>query len=158
LPFGTSSSSAIFQAFISQVLQGIKGVIVYQDDILIMSVSEEAHLTILDQVLERLQTNGVKINHEKSSYLTNEVTYLGYIFNEKGVSPIPNKINTIMECGEPKNVKEVQCFVGLTNYYSRFIKNYSTVMAPLYKLLKKNVKFEWLDEQNICFQEVKKVF
>jgi hypothetical protein len=158
LPFGTSVSSQIFQSFISNVLTNVKGTIVYQDDILLMSSNETDHIKLLDEVLSRLQSAGVKINHNKCKYFTDKVTYLGYVFSKDGVYPASNKMDAIINCPYPKNVKEVQSFIGLCNYYSRFIKNFSTVFAPLYKLLQKNVQFKWCEEQKQCVDSVKEIF
>ena len=86
------------------------------------------------------------------------VNYLGYIFDKDGVRPNTDKIRAIIDAPTPDNVKQVQIFGGLCNYYHRFVRNFSTVFAPLYKLLKLNVHFMWGKEQENCFNFVKRLF
>ena len=158
LPFGTSASPAIFQNFMCKILSNVKNVIIYQDDLLILAESVEKHGEILDQVLNTLKDAGIKINYEKCSFLTDKVTYLGYVFDKQGVHPDKDKIKAIIDAPKPKNVKEVQSFIGLCNFYNRFIRNFSNVFAPLNKLLRKGVTFEWKSEQEKCFTIIKKLF
>ena len=141
LPFGYCSSPGIFQSFISQVLADRDNIIVYQDDILIMTETTEQHNLILDKVLNALMKAGVKINAKKTSFLADSINYLGHVFDQLGVRPIPHKVRAITEAPSPKNISQVQSFVGLCNYYHRFIPNFSKIFAPLYNLMKKNVKF-----------------
>ena len=158
LPFGTKSSSALCQCFITGELNGVQDAIVYQDYILLMSKNESEHLVLLDQVFSRLQSAGIKINAEKSKYFTDNVPYLGYIFSKEGVIPTKNKMDAVLKCPYPKNIKEVQSFIGMCNYYSSFIKNFSSLFSPLYKLLKKNAIFIWGDEQKRCVDKIKMEF
>ena len=158
LPFGLSSSPGIFQSFISHVLDGIDNIIIYQDDILILTPDIDSHNDILRKVLKTLQECGIKLNNDKCKYFCDHVEYLGYIFDKSGIKPNPEKITPIINAPCPNNVKQVQSFIGLCNYYSRFIPNFASTMAPLYKLLQKNVPFSWGSEQNKCFQHVKQLF
>ena len=137
LPYGLTASSGIFQSFMSKILNGVNGVIIYQDDILVHSSSNHEHDSILDKVLSILMNAGVKLNSNKCDFFVNKVEYLGHIFDANGVHPNPNKLKAIMDAPEPKNVRQVQAFIGLCNYYSRFINSFSTKMAQLYSLLKK---------------------
>ena len=152
LPFGIASSSAIFQSFLCQVLSGIDNIIIYQDDILILRKNKADHDRTLDQVLQALKNAGLKINTEKCQFYTESVKYLGYIFDENGVHPCPEKIKAITEAPSPKNITQVQSFIGLGNFYNRYIPNFSDRFAPLYSLLKKNVKFQWNEKHENEFQ------
>ena len=86
------------------------------------------------------------------------VNYLGYIFDKDGVRPDTDKICAIIDAPTPVNIKQVQSFLGLCNYYHHFIRNFSTVFSPLYKLLKKNIHFMWGKEQENCFNFEKRLF
>ena len=158
LPFGLSSSSGIFQSFISQVLNGIENIVIYQDDILILTSDRNLHDKVLDEVLNALSKNGVKINVKKCKFYTSKVQYLGYIFDSNGVQPNMDKVKAILEAPKPTNIKQVQSFIGLCNFYNRFIRNFSEELAPLYQLLKKNTKFHWDEKQNACFNRIKSLF
>ena len=158
LPYGLTASSGIFQSFMSKILNGVNGVIIYQDDILVHSSSNHEHDSILDKVLSILMNAGVKLNSNKCDFFVNKVEYLGHIFDANGVHPNPNKLKAIMDAPEPKNVRQVQAFIGLCNYYSRFINSFSTKMAPLYSLLKKNNIFRWDSHHQNCFDSIKSLF
>jgi hypothetical protein len=158
LAFGISSASAIFQSFMTKVLSGISNTIVYQDDILVMTSTQAEHVKVLDKVLSALKTAGVKVNTEKCKFFTESIQYLGYIFDKYGARPSLEKTRAIVEAPAPVNIKEVQSFIGLCNYYHRFVPNFSTVFAPLYSLLKKNAKFTWGIPQQKCFDTIKNLF
>ena len=159
LPLGTSASPAIFQKFLCTVLAEFEdSVVVYQDDILLGSETEHDHSILLDKVLSTLQSAGLKINQEKCKFFTDKVEYLGYIFSSDGIHADNEKVRAILEAPVPQNVKQTQSLIGLCNYYNRFIKNFSEVFAPLNKLLRKNEKFVWGEDQQKCFDLIKKLF
>lgn len=158
LPFGLTASPGIFQAFISRTLANIPGVLCYQDDILVMSADEASHNDSLRQVLTKLKDAGLKLNVYKCKFFTNQVEYLGYIFNESGVHPNPAKIDAIFSAPVPVDTKQVQSFVGLCNFYSRFIPNFASQMSPFYELLKKNSQFKWTKLHQQSFDKIKQTF
>ena len=158
LPFGLTASSGIFQAYMTKILNGIDNVIVYQDDILLFSQSVKDHNNILNTVLLTLQTAGIKINCKKCSFFVDNVHYLGYIFDKNGVHPNSDRVRAILEAPSPKDIKQLQAFIGLCNYYNRFIPKFSIVFAPLYALLKKNTKFVWGENQEKCLNVIKDLF
>lgn len=158
LPFGLCNSPGIFQSFMCRTLSGINNIIIYQDDVLVMTENTIEHCKSLDQVFSALKQAGVKVNKNKCSFFTNSVQYLGYIFDNDGVHPNPDKIKAIIDAPTPTNLSQVQSFMGLCNFYSRFIKDFSTVFAPLYQLLKKNTKFHWNAAHEKCFQTIKNLF
>lgn len=158
LPFGCTASSGIFQSFMCKILDNIPGVVIYQDDVLVMSSDHESHKVLLRTVLNRLKDAGLKLQYKKCSFFTEQIDYLGYIFNSNGVYANPDKINAILHAPIPNNVKQVQSFVGLCNFYSRFIPNFSHYMTPMYKLLKKNTNFDWTDVHQQSFQKLKELF
>lgn len=158
LPFGLKASPGIFQSFMTKLLSGVNNIVVYQDDLLIMSPNMFEHNKSLNKVLTILRDAGIKLNANKCLFFTDKVQYLGHIFTENGVYPNSEKIRAINDAPAPVNVKQVQAFLGLCNFYSRFIPNFSNVMLPLYLLLKKNARFHWGSEQQRCFENVKKLF
>lgn len=158
LPFGLRASSGIFQAFITKVLNGIDDIIVYQDDILVLSPNLQSHNRTLNIVLTALKNAGVKINPVKCKFYTNEVKYLGYIFTNGDVHTDPDKIRAIMDAPAPTDLKQLQAFIGMCNYYSRFISDFASIMSPMYALLKKDVKFVWNSEQQRSFEHIKHLF
>lgn len=158
LPFGLRCSPGIFQSFITRVLNGIDNIVVYQDDILVMSPNKEEHRITLSKVLRALQASGIKINVEKCKFFSSSVKYLGYIFTNNTVSPDTDKVEAILQAPAPTNLKQVQAFVGMFNYYSRFIPKFSCIMSPMYELLKRNVRFHWGPEQQRSFIDLKELF
>ena len=158
LPYGLSASPGIFQAFMSKILNGIDNVICYLDDVLILTPTIQEHNVVLRKVLQALQKAGVKINGRKSKFYTDKVTYLGHEFDKNGVHPSTDKIDAIVRAPAPCNLKQLQAFLGLTQFYSRFIKNFSHVMEPLYRLLKKDAAFIWGTDQEKSFNIVKGLF
>ena len=158
LPFGLIASSGIFQAFISRVLANIPGVICYQDDILLMSDSIQSHNKTLRVVLTRMKNAGLKLNVDKCKFFTDHVEYLGFIFDNTGVHPNPSKLSAIKDAPVPVDLKQVQSFIGLCNFYSRFIPHFATKMSPFYDLMKKNVNFNWTKLHQTSFEQIKDDF
>ena len=132
LPFGVSSAPSIFQRTMENLLQGIKGVSVYIDDILISGSTVEEHLQTLDKVLERLNNAGLRLNKYKCFFLRSWIKYLGHIIDKDGLHPTKEKVQAIREAPTPRNVGELRSFFGIINYYSRFLPNLSSKLAPLY--------------------------
>lgn len=158
LPFGLSVSSSLFQGFMNKLLDNIPNVIAYQDDILVLSADMSSHVNTLRNVLKTLRGAGIKINSKKSVFFSESVTYLGHVFDQTGVHPNPDKTRAIIEAPRPTDIKQVQAFLGMCNFYSRFIPKFSDVLQPFYKLLKKGEKFSWGSEQQNCFERIKHLF
>ena len=118
LPYGVSSTPGIFQQVMESVLQGIPGVMVYLDDILVAGKNEEEHLNRLDVVLQRLQNAGLRLKDSKCEFLVASVTYLGYQIDANGLHPVNEKIKAIQNAPEPRNVNELKSYLGLLSYYS----------------------------------------
>ena len=155
LPFGISSAPSIFQRTMETLLQGIKGVLVYIDDILVTGPTLEEHLSTLDKVLEKLGTAGLRLNKPKCFFLQPSIEYLGHIIDKDGLHPTEEKVRAIKEAPKPRNVSELRSFFGIINYYGRFLPNLSSKLAPLYKLLQKDAKWTWGRKQNEAFRAAK---
>lgn len=157
LPMGLKISPAIFQKAMIKILRGLDFVHVFLDDILVTAKNEKELLGNLKAVFERLSRNNVLLNAQKCKIACDSVSYLGNVISKNGVSPDPKKIQGIKDMVRPKDVKGVRQFMGLVNYLRRFIKNCSTLCAPINDLTKKNARFKWTETQEEAFQEIKKV-
>ena len=152
-----ANAPAIFQHLMDCVLAGIQwsSCLVYIDDIIIVGRSFEEHLHHLQQVFDRLKSAGLKIHPSKCHFLQNKVNFLGHIVSTEGVSPDPSKISIVKEWPTPKSVKEVQQFLGLANYYRRFIKNFATIAKPLHQATEKQAHFKWTEHCAQAFNQLK---
>jgi RNase H-like domain found in reverse transcriptase/Reverse transcriptase (RNA-dependent DNA polymerase)/Integrase zinc binding domain/Integrase core domain len=158
LPMGLKTSPAQFSRIMSLALSGLTQVNcwVYLDDILIFGNSLENHNKNLKQVLERLRETNLKLKPEKCKFLRKEIVYLGHKITNKGILPDPEKTLKIETYPKPKNCDDVRRFVAFTNYYRRFIKDFSSIALPLNRLLKKNAVFEWNEDCELAFQTFRK--
>ena len=123
LPFGISSAPGIFQRTMESVLSRIPHVIVYLDDILITGKSETEHLKNLQLVLQRLETAGLHLKKKKCEFLVPSITYLGHRIDAQGLHPLLEKVDAIIKAARPKSITELKAFLGLLNYYGKFIPN-----------------------------------
>ena len=156
LPFGVASASAIFQSKIEQVLQGIPMVVCRVDDILISGKHDQDHLKNLNEVLARLKQAGLRLKMEKCKFMKPSVEYLGYRVDMHGLHAIEKKVEAIKNAPAPENQQQLRSFLGMVNYYAKFVSNYSTVVHPLNELLRHNVKWKWTPKENDAFCELKK--
>lgn len=139
MPFGLKNAPATFQRLMNAVLTGLQGIkcLIYLDDIVIFGASFQEHNKRLIEVLRRLRENNLKLQPDKCEFLRKEVTYLGHIITENGISPDPSKLEAVKNFPTPKKVKDIQAFIGLAGYYRKFIENFSKIAKPLTKLTKK---------------------
>ena len=129
LPFGVASVPAVFQRTMETVLKGMPMVIAYLDDILVAGRIEQEHLTHLAQVLERLDSAGMKLKKEQCAFALPQVEYLGHAISEEGLRPSASKVRAIKEAPEPSSLSELKSFLGLVNYYSKFLSNAATTYS-----------------------------
>ena len=125
LPFGVASAPAIFQRLMNTILHDIPGVICYIDDILVTGKTIEDHLRNLGEVFQRLEKHGFRLKRDKCIFLQESVEYLGHRIDRTGIQAVPSKIDAIVKAPEPTNVQELRSFLGLLNYYGKFIRNLS---------------------------------
>jgi hypothetical protein len=143
LQFGIKTAPHTFQRVMDQVLQGIPGVCCYIDDILVTAKSDSEHVERIKLVLERLEKYGIRAKKEKCSFMAESVSYLGHIINAEGVHPQDEKVTAVKEAKVPENVQELRQFLGMVNYYGKFLPNLSTTLAPLNNLLRQNTPWKW---------------
>ena len=122
---------------------GREGVVVYQDDILISSISIDAHIEALKSVQARMKLFNLQINLAKCVFCASEVTFLGHELSAAGIEPIHSKVEAMAEAPTPTNGKLLHAFLGLSNYYNKFIPGLAQRTIPLYQLLKKSPA-DWL--------------
>lgn len=157
VPYGLSPIPEKFQLIMDQALGGLKGVLVFFDDILVTGKNRDEHMTNLTNVLSKLQELGLKVERSKCKFFQKSVTYLGYTVDKDGIRPTEDKVKAIRDCPVPSNVSKLKSFFGIVSYYNRFTPNLSNLAKPLYNLLRKNVKFKWTKDCNIAFNKIKEL-
>jgi hypothetical protein len=161
MPFGLTNAPATFQAVINAALHEYLYifVIAYLDDVLVYTNgSLEEHVEHVKKVLNKLAEKKLLIHPDKSEFHVQETTYLGFIVNTEGIKMDPEKTDEIAKWPVPKTVKEVQSFLGFTNFYRRFIKGYSAMTAPLTEITKKEKGFQWGEKEQKAFEGLKELF
>ena len=142
-PFGLAQAPAYFQRLVNKVLSGLTFAFGYLDDILIFSPDMETHLKHLRVLFERLRSADLKLKEVKCNFLKKHIQYLGHIISGEGISPVPEKLESIQKMLPPRNPKEVKQFLGLIGYYRKFVPQFSDLARPLNALTRKNTVFEW---------------
>jgi len=160
MPFGLSTACEIYQKLMTIVLQGLRNVQVYVDDIIVTGRTEEEHDESLSVVIERLKSFGVKLNAEKCQFKQKQISFLGLCVSSEGVAPDPIKCLSLDKAETPTNKKELRAFLGLASYIAqRFVPGFSQITAPLWDLLQG--EYTWTKDSEIAFarlkSEVKKI-
>ena len=136
------------------ILQGLP-VACYLDDILIVAKTEEEHDQLLERTLERLESAGVRLRQEKCEFRLSELRYLSHRIDATGIHPTSDKIQALKQAPVPQNVSQLRAFLGLVNYYTKFIPQAASLLTPLYDLLRKNCCWQWTDECSKVFETCK---
>ena len=159
MPFGLTNAPATFQRLMECVLAGLtdEQCLIYIDDIIVFSQTFEDHLQRLTNVFQRLRKSHLKLKLSKCHFAQPEVDYLGHVVSAHGVTTDPKKTKAVMEYPVLSNVKELRQFLGLTNYYRRFVQDYAAIAGPLHELTRKTSKgFQWSTECQKAFGELKR--
>lgn len=157
LPFGVKPAASIFQSVIDKILEGLRKVQAYIDDILIWGRTAEELYANLLEVLKRLEHYNVKLNPDKCQWFVNKVTYLGHVVSATGIAPNQEKVKAIIDAPAPQNVSQLKALLGMIQYYSKFLPKLNMKFSPLYELLKKDVAWEWNEKCNTAFKACKKL-
>ena len=160
MPFGLKNAPMVFQHFINDIFEDIIGSFVYYniDDIIIFSPKMDIHFQHLIEILRRLRKAGLYAKLEKCEFCVPFLDFLGHRISSDGVFMDPKKVSSILEWHVPKNVKELQSFLGLANYYRRSIPSFASIAHPLHCLLKENSIFHWSTETQTAFDNIKSKF
>ena len=156
--FGLTNSPATFQTMMDDIFDGLisEGVIVvYLDDILIFTDTLEEHRRVTRRVMELLEGNKLYLNPEKCEFEKTTIEYLGVIISHNSVAMDPVKVAGVREWPAPTNKKEVQSFLGFTNFYRRFIQNFSEHARPLFDLTRNDSKWAWGTAERTAFDRLK---
>ncbi|XP_054797653.1 uncharacterized mitochondrial protein AtMg00860-like [Prosopis cineraria] len=156
MPFGLTNAPVTFQSLMNYVFQPFlyKFMLIFFDDILIYSSSWVEHLKHVEDVLRVLDQHKLYVKLSKCSFGQLKIDYLGHIVSSAGVEVDQTKVMKIQNWPIPLNVKQLRGFLGLTGYYRRFIKKYAQIVAPLTKLLQKDV-FQWGEDAQVAFKTLK---
>jgi hypothetical protein len=157
MPFGLTNAPSTFMRLMNEVLHPFIGkfVVVYFDDILIYNTCLSEHLDHLRDVFDALHAARLFANLEKCTFCTERVSFLGYVVTPQGIEVDAAKVHAIQSWPTPSTVTQVQSFLGLAGFYRRFVKDFSTITAPLHELTKKGVSFNWGQSQEDSFALLK---
>ena len=156
MPFGLTNASAGFMDLMNRVFHKLdRFVIVFIDDILIYSESQEEHEEHLRIVLQILREGKLFAKLKKCESWLNQVVFLGHVISKDGSTMDPNKIEAMVIWNRSTNLSEVRSFLGLVDYHKRFVEGFSCIVAPFTQLTQKNIKFEWKEKCEKSFQELK---
>ncbi|KAJ8723813.1 hypothetical protein PYW07_007793 [Mythimna separata] len=159
MPFGLRNAPATFQRLMDRFsisLSHIK-LLVYLDDLIVMSESLDGHYRDLSDVFGRLKEFNLTANKDKCVFFCSKVKYLGHYITPDGFQVDPDRIASIVEMAAPVNVKHLISFLQMCSWYRRFIPNFAKITEPLTRLMKKNAEWTWKDEQQKAFEELRKL-
>jgi hypothetical protein len=158
MSFGMTNAPAYFMYLMNKVFMEYlyKFVVVFIDDILIFSKMEEELEKHLRMVLEKLRSNQLYAKFSKSEFWLTEVAFLGHVIYAGGIAVDPSKVRDVLNWMPPTNASEIHSFLGLAGYYCRFIHDFSKIAKPMTRLLEKDKNFDWTDECQVSFKELKK--
>lgn len=157
MPFGLSNAPATWQRLIDRVLGADLEpyVLVYLDDIIIISPDFDTHLQIISKVFDRLIAAGLTLGPDKCKFCRPSLKYLGYVVDANGLHVDVEKVEAIIKIQRPKTPTEIRRFLGMTGWYRKFVPNFSTLVAPLTKLTHKNVPYVWTEDCEKSFNHIK---
>jgi len=143
--FRLTNSPATFQTMMNNLFRDLINqgdMVIFIDDILVATDTEERHNELVEEVLKRLEKSDLFVKPEKCKWKVREVEFLGVIIGPRGVEMQKEKVEGVLNWPIPKNVKEVQKFLGLVNYYRRFIKDFAKIVVPLHVLVRKEQRWK----------------
>ncbi len=156
MPFGLENASSTFQRLMDNVLENCANASAYIDDVFVFSNTWHEHLSHLDDMLSRLERAGLKLRVSKCAFACQSIKCLGHIIDEQGLHPDPDKISSISSIPAPSDASGARSFLGMTNYFRHFIKDYATMCIPLIELTKKRARFCWSSDCQDAFDRLKR--
>ena len=157
MPFGLTNAPAMFERLMECVLAGLTyECLIYIDEVVVFSTNFNQHLERLRTVFQHLAAAGLKLKASKCQFAKSEIKYLGHIVSTQGIRTDPDKVSAVLEFPVPTDLKQLRQFLGLSNYYRRFIKGYSIIAEPLHKLTSKSgERYQWNQECQNAFVSLK---
>ena len=155
LPFGVSAAPAIFQSVMDQIIQGLQATRAYIDDVSVTGRDDKDHLANLRSLFERFRKYGVWLKRQKSTFMADSMVYLGHQVTRFGTQPVDVKCKAIAQMPAPRNVKELEVFLGMVQFYSAYITNLSTTAGPFNAVRNKGVAWNWSVERDKAFGTLK---
>ena len=155
LPFGITSAPEHFQRRMSEILEGLEGVVCMLDDTLIYGKTQEEHDHRLQVALQRLKAAGVTLNQQKCLFSVSEITFLGQVISKHGIQPDPSKIEAINRMEAPTDVAGARRLLGTVNQLGKFIPNLAQITQPIRELLVKSNQWMWEEPQQTAFTKIK---
>ncbi|XP_042454707.1 uncharacterized mitochondrial protein AtMg00860-like [Zingiber officinale] len=158
MPFGVTNAPALFMELMNRVFSEYldKFVIVFIDDILIYSKTQEEHAEHLSITLQILRERQLYAKFSKCEFWLDQVSFLGHVISKDGIMVDPSKIEAVSNWNRPKNASEIRSFLGLAGYYRKFVEGFSRIAAPMTALTKKNKRYEWTENCERSFAELKR--
>jgi transposase InsO family protein len=157
LPFGVKVAPGIFQQAMDQMLVGIDGVVAYLDDIIITGSNVDEHDRRLKTVLQRICDWGFHLKLEKCSFRLQQIEFLGFVISDKGVGTDPKKVTAIDKMPVPSDVASLRAFLGLVNYYGKFVPDLHTLKKPLEDLLHADRNWSWTSSCELAVKKIKDI-
>ena len=157
MPFGLTNAPTTFNCLMNDIFRSHleEFVLVFFHDILIFSKNREDHDKHLGIVLELLRQNKLYAKRSKCEFYQARVEYLGHMISENGVEVTEDKVETIKSWPIPRTPKQIKSFLGMTRFYRKFIHRYSHIAAPMTRLLRKDIKFDWDEDCQTAFDQLK---
>jgi hypothetical protein len=151
LPFGLKNAPAEFQRVMDMIFSSLEFVKCYIDDIVVFSTSQKKHRVHLIEVFGRLRLHSLKLHPDKCRFYCDRVEYLGHMIYPGGLGVVASKVEVVMSIPRPKDVSRLRVFLGLCNYYRKFVKTFSAIAKPLTMLTRSDQPWIWGDEQEAAF-------
>ena len=157
VPFGVKNGTSICQKNMNQAMRGLTNdcVLIYIDDLVIYSTDWKSHLKDIEQVLKRLREANLKVKPSKTNFAAPQIQFLGHKVSENGIEVNEEKIEVVKNYPVPTNAKGLRGFLGLANFYRKFVPNFAEKAKPLNKLLKKDAKYKWTTACQQAFEDLK---
>ena len=157
VPFGLATGAQVLTRLLDKVFSDIKFKFVfhYLDDLVVYSDSFEEHILHLHEVFSRLRQAGLTVNPNKVKFATPRLSFLGHIVSPEGITVDPSRTEAIKNFPPPRDVKGIARFIGMVNFFHKFIPHFAERAAPLNMLRKKGEKFAWGTEQQSAFEDLK---
>ena len=159
--FGLTNPPATFQVMMNKLLRDLINtgkVAAFIDDVIVGTEMEERHDELVGEIIKRLEENDLYIKLEKCKWKVRKIGFLGVVIGLKGIKMEEEKVKGVLDWLTPKYVKDMQKFLGLANYYCRFIEGFASIARPLHNMVKKDQKWNWTEKQEKAFRELKERF